>query len=1100
MTRFYSKRVRRKAIHTASVTCRTMLPTKTSYQNSAMKASTLSSPTSSIPPLTDRPDISLLHHITTLAQQSSPPAPPFRALFAAYDAVFAQPGVEQEHDGVVFRVLLRVGEAAREGGGRAGERGVDLVGCLKGILQAQGITVVEDDGERASEVARAGGGGGAVVDGQGAGGSSGGRKKKSAGKRRVSFDDARLDETWLSEHSRAIVAPAPRQQGQRTLLAQPARRGRPHGNISTRRARSTSSQRPANTFTRQSAPKHFQQASPSTIYDSDYDNYANPTLLFKPSQTQLEQNAEAFASTSAVRAARHCIHAWHDRALIIHQTQQQARAIATAYDHRMLLKQAFDQWRTNLSARKDAHAKALLNDQLDERASQHYQRGLLSKAFTHWVVSLAYQQKQVRDAQVQILRIRYFYRWRTLAVDNAVKARSILARKYLGVWRAKLARRQLREEQALAKRVEGWRENSIKRRAVETWKIRLTALDAQRERAQHLCDTNVARRALRILRDRFTQKQDALQSAQSHCDRTLTTRYLRTLTIHARLEPLGRTLTLKVTLDLQRKAFRIWHLHFQLSRQATEVDRQRILQCAWTNWNDALRCRALGQRIDERVVVECLYKWVLAERGRLMRRRVKEGLARRVLGTWVIRRQDSSRRYQQAEQIFAERQQRRHLSSAMVKLHLAVRRREDAERAAVEFASARALPSALDALTTKFREVQQLGKWAEDARFYTLCTRALAVWKERTTQHQHNRKRDAYVRVRAGIKIRVVGTCLKQWRTKTALIRRANEEAEHRARQRVVMVGSQGFNQWRDKAAQIRQMTEQARTMDHQKLIVATLAALTTRFADLALLDDRAETFKRESDLAVIAAALKRLQWAQFTAARRAESAEALWARNRDAHVRNIIRLWAAQTTSLRQARHVAATTGVREQDDEEPESPSLRPASRAASRSRVPAQEQGFPSSPPMVGGPTPAYLRTPSRSRRAGRFRPLGTPAPGTPFAFEMGYLATTPAPLPAVPTLDVLGDGDGVLTPQVTPFARKLRAGGFGQPQVRPPDARSGIVGAGYGTQGGTETPAPALKNSVSGRSVLGTATAKSVRFAGASRFGSTGSGGSGHMKSS
>ncbi|KAK1083280.1 hypothetical protein LTR48_006390 [Friedmanniomyces endolithicus] len=426
----------------------------------------------------------------------------------------------------------------------------------------------------------------------------------------------------------------------------------------------------------------------------------------------------------------------------------------------------------------------------------------------------------------------------------------------------------------------------------------------------------------------------------------------------------------------------------------------------------------------------------------------------------------------------------------MVKLHLAVRRREDAERAAVEFASARALPSALDALTTKFREVQQLGKWAEDARFYTLCTRALAVWKERTTQHQYYRKRDAYARVRARIKIRVVGTCLMRWKTKTAQVRQASEAAEQMARRRVVEIGSQAFDQWRDKTAQIRQMAEQAEMMDRQKLIVATFSALTTRFADLALLDERAKIFKRDSDLAVLAAALKRLQWAQFTAARRAESAEALWARNRDAHVRNI-------------ARHAAATTGSGEQDDEEPESPSLRPASRAASRSRGPAREQGFPSSPPTVGAvATPAYLRTPLGSRRAGRFRPLGTPAAGTPFAFEVGYLATTPAPLPALPDLPALnvgGDGDGVLTPQVTPFSRKLRAGGFGHAQAQHADARLG-VGAGYGVQGPTGTPAPALKNNVFGRSVLGTATAKSVRFAGASRFGSAGSGGSGHMNSS
>ncbi|TKA79471.1 hypothetical protein B0A55_04223 [Friedmanniomyces simplex] len=813
------------------------------------------------------------------------------------------------------------------------------------------------------------------------------------------------------------------------------------------------------------------------------------------------------------------MHIWHDRALILHQTQQQARAIATAHDHRTLLKQAFDQWRTNLSMRKDAHAKALLHDQIDERASYHFRHYLLHKAFTQWVGSLAYQRRQVHDAQVQILRIRYFYRWRTLAVDNALKARSILARKYLAVWRAKLARRQLREEQALAKseesrvrtcwrawfwhfcsrRVEGWREDSVKRRALEVLKTRVSALDGQRERARHYCDTNSARRALHVLRDRFARLQNSMQLAQTHQDRTLTTRCLHTLTIRARLEPLGRTLTLKVSLDLQRKAFRIWHLHLQLSRQATEVDRQRILQSAWTNWNDALRCRALGQKIDERVLVENLYRWVLAERGRLMRRRVEESLARKVLSTWVIKLHDSSRRYQQATQVFAERQQRRRLSCVMVKLHLAMRKREDAERAAVEFASARVLPNALDALATKFRQVQQISKWAEDARFYTLCTRTLAVWKEKTTQHQHNRKRDAYTRVRTRVKIRLVATVLAGWRAKTAHLRVLNGEAERRASERVIVVGSQGFDRWRARSAQVQQMVQQAAELNRRKLVIAAFSALTTRYTDLAALDERAEAFRRETDLAVLAVALKRVQWAQFTAARRAESAEALWARNRDVHVRNMVRLWAAQTSSRREARQAAASG--RGKEEEELESPSLRPASRAASRSRLPPQ--AFPSSPPTatIGTATPAYLRTPSRSRRAGRFRPLPTPAPGTPFAFETGYLATTPAPLPfpELPVLDDARDGGGALTPQVTPFARKLRAGGFGYRQAQHADAPVG-VGTGYGAERGAETPAPALKSSVFGRSVLGTATAKSVRFAGAGRFGSAGSGGSGHLKSS
>lgn len=116
-------------------------------------------------------------------------------------------------------------------------------------------------------------------------------------------------------------------------------------------------------------------------------------------------------------------------------------------------------------------------------------------------------------------------------------------------------------------------------------------------------------------------------------------------------------------------------------------------------------------------------------------------------------------------------------------------------------------------------------------------------------------------------------------------------------------------------------------------------------------------------------------------------------------------------------------------------------------------------------------------------------------TPFSFGEGYLSTTPAPLPSiqqssrsaaggtdvVPSTteqeseerDTAGNEDGMstLTPQITPFARKLRAGGFGWSNAAP-----------AGTATVAATPGPSvLRSSVFGRSVLG-GTAKSVRFAG------------------
>ncbi|KAK5125912.1 hypothetical protein LTR85_011267 [Meristemomyces frigidus] len=1019
-----------------------------------------------LPDLSDE-DISLLHQITTLAATS--PAPPFKALFAAYDHVFAEQGIEQEHDGVVFRLLLRVGEAAREG--RSAHGRVDLVGCLKGILAAQGITVLEGDedqtGEDAGEETRS-----VVVASvqQGNEVIRAGGRKKDAGRRRVSFDDARLDETWLSEHSRSLAASPPR-QNQTGLLSQPPRRGRYPDAPNGRRARSTSSQR--TNLVRQSAPKHFQQASPSTVYTSEAeDTNFNPTLLFQPSQTQLEQNAEAFASTSIIRAGRRCLHVWHDTALSLHQTRQQAYAIASAHDRRTLLKQAFDQWRTNHAAKVQTRREDEYWQRREKEVYAVHLRDILQGAFTHWRSSTLDQKRAMVVGKERVLKIRYFHRWRAIAAENAAKARSILARKYLAVWREKLARKLLRDEQATAhyeeavtkrcwkawfwhfcsRRVDGWREEKVKRRTLTAWTGRLRDVRQKAAHADEHYAASIARCAFSNLHQRLAKCQHNNEQARTCHDRNLAESCLRTLSIQAKLNPIARTLTLKVRLNFQRKAFRIWHLHLTLTREAEIVDRKRVLQSAWTNWNDALRCKALGQRIDERVLVETLYKWVLAERLRLFQRSTAARLLRDAVHTWAGALYSIRARTEEAEVAFVEAQQRRRLAYGMQKLHMAMHKREDAERAAVEFANSRTLPNVLQILAEKTRHVLDLEKWAADARFYTLCTRSLSIWRERTTQHVHNRRRDAYATVRARVKIRLVASCLSIWHAKTVDISGMNEEAERRAQVRLFNTGTRAFDDWRSETAHLQRMHEQATALDNHRLRTSALSAVTSTYAQHQLMDEQAATFRGESDLAVLAAALKKVQWAQFTAARRSESAEALWARNRDQHVRHWLRGWYVQAFDRRGAKQ-----GVTVDVEEEPDSPSLRPASRAASRSR-----ERVPAGSPPAG--TPLHMRTLSRSRRAGRFRPLPTPAPGTPFALDPAYLATTPAPL-----LDDQALPEGTLTPQVTPFARKLRAGGF------------------------AATPAPALRSSVFGRSVQG--TAKSVRFAGGSRFG-----GGGHEKSS
>ncbi|KAI6840605.1 Sfi1-domain-containing protein [Hortaea werneckii] len=1078
------------------------------------------------PELTDD-EVSLAHQITTRAQKHYSALPSYKALFAAYDDVFREQGLESEHDSHIFRVLLRVGATARE---RGHERGgtVDLVGCLTSLLEAHGITVIDysesgelEAGEEDTKSVAFNGPGTetqARINGVGA------HHKKSqfrAEKRRVSFGDAKLDETWLSEHSRSL-APSPSEnlgpwQNQH-FLAQPARKGRSNSSSGQgRRTRSTSSRRHhAYPRTHQRTKEDTRQSSNDIKNETAYydqDTNGNPTLLFEPSQTQLEANADAFFSTSTIRIARRALHIWHDAAIYTHQNNVQAFAIATAHDRRTLVKQAFDVWR---SAYVESREERRLEEKCvreEKKWFRGWEEHIVDKAFTHWRQATFDQRDVTELAKKRILQVRYFSRWKALTVENARKCRLVLSKKYLTLWRERLTRTLHRQHQAEAhhedalarrcwkswfwrfcdRKVDSWREEKVMKRTLDTWRQRVAQMQAREQQSEDHYNNRLSRIGFGGLQKQLTTCQQNDDQASTLYDRRLKKACLRTITIHANLAPIAKTFTLKINLDLQRRAFKTWHLRVQLERQAAEVDRQRVLQSAWTRWNDNLRCRALGQRIDERVLVESLYKWALAEREQLFSRTMDGKALRRAFGWWRYRAGEAQDKLTMAERVFAEQQHRRHLAQAMGCLNREMRRLEDLDRMAVEFANARVLPRFLHGWAEKARHAMELQRWAGDARFYTLATRSLVVWRERTTQHVNARRRGAYTHVRGRMKVRIVRNCFGRWRDQAVVAKSMDGEAEYRLQEKNWRAAIEAFSRWQEKTTQVRESSERADALDRTRLVVSALAAIAAAHSQHQELERQADEFRHEQELVLMGAMMKKLQWTQFTAARRAESAEALLLRNRDQHIRQMLRHWALLTADRRTTRANASTP--KGPEDDEPESPSLGPASRqrATSRSR---ERPGFlPLSPPDPTA-TPGYLRTPSRSsRRAGRFRPLPTPRGMTPFTFGEGYLSTTPAPLPSiqqtsrsgaatdvVPSTteqeseerNIAGNEDAMstLTPQITPFARKLRAGGFGASNI--------------GTSTVAATPGPSvLRSSVFGRSVLGGGgggTAKSVRFAG------------------
>lgn len=950
---------------------------------------------------------------------------------------------------------MRVGEGTRIANRE--RRPVDLVEELKNVVEAHGVTFVEpsDVGhENATQEL-------SIPNGVR-------RQQPAPGRRRVSFDDARLDETWLSERSLA-ASPAPSPLRSR-LFEQPAKRGR--GLPNAWRARSISPQRHDSAHTTTS--KHSQPIRRDAIAAAE--TRFKPDLLFDSSQTQLELNAEAFASTTAIRTSRELLHIWHNATMHQQLAREQAAQIAIAHDHRTLLKQALEQWREAYQSKQRQQRKWEHLQKLEDKAIQCRELFILTKAFTHWATSCQYEQLRTKVAQRYMLKVTYFKKWRHIASENQMKVRGLLGRKYVAIWREKTGRTLLWQEQASARyeetlirrckslwfwrfcdrRVEGWHDQLVQKQALGRLEQSLEARKEQARTAREVQRVAALRHTLGALSERLRHQQQAAVTSQEHYNRVVRSRPLKALLAGCKLAPVCRSFVHRLDTSMQRKALTIWHMRSQLSLRAGEVDRRRLLQVSWTNWNDALRCTALSQKIDERVILENLYRWVLQERLALFQRTIDGRAVHKVLAWWSSKAQTGRDKLADAEVVFAERRRRRRLASGMRSLNLALRNREDAERAAVEFVNSRALPQVLEAWKEKEDHLRRLAKWATDARFYCLCTATLKIWRDKTGEHKQSRRRDAYMRIRAKLKIRLVGTCFGRWRNLTEGYRAMNGESERRAQGRLAEIGTRAFGRWRAAVDQCNQLLSQATQIDQQKLISSAFSAISMRHADMHAMEQQAAAFKREADLALVAGALRRVQWATFTATRKVESADALWARTRDQHIKHMLRHWATQVAARRAVAHADPT----EVAGADAESPTLRPASRAASRSRDLA-----PASSPRTGNAvpsTPGYLRTPSRSRRAGRFRPLPTPAPFTPIAFEPAYLVTTPAPLAV--TQQAGEDASFVgLTPQVTPFQRKMRAGGFEPSSGLPP------MGSAF-------------------RSVLGVgaSTNKSVRFAGASRF--------------
>ncbi|GAB7354938.1 hypothetical protein MBLNU459_g5558t1 [Dothideomycetes sp. NU459] len=1114
-----------------------------------------------LPPLTDD-DVNILYSIVSLAQQS--PDPPFRALFAAYDAVLAENDIATEHDQIYFRYLLRLGEGPTVASNQT------LVVKFRTLLSRLGIhLVLGDDDAAMDEAARDAPMEDSVMR------KTRGHDNAGRARRRMSFNDSNLDTTWLSGGRLATdeVNPGPRRRTSAASGApkpsprhamrykvpngvdniapppsQPLRGRLPSKHAPVSRARSLSTQGSVRIVRGASTESwaHHVHEDISVSENSDLDYLGSspppisvianaPTLpLYHPSNDQMLSDADAFFSTTIVKAARQCLHHWHDKTIRAAQTHQDLLQVASNYDRQTLMHQAVSLWHTALADKRQNVETERFFQHFERRAARARDLFLLNKAFTHWAQSASDQVVRTNVARRHILRTRYFNAWRDITAVNEFKCRRLGLRKWFPVWRIKTATRALETERAVTlfeeklvertywkwfwgfcgRRAPLWKEARLKRTCFDRL---LTCSVVSRDMdiiARRTRDNKLRKKHLAVLIDRW-------QSLSANDNRAIELRRNRILISsfvqlkrQADLLPIARHSEQTFSRRLAARAMSVWQLNNKLAGHATAIDQQRMLRSAWISWNDRLRSKALASKIDDRIVLQALYKWLLIGRLALFQRVMDHKLKESSLQRLSL--QLATLRFQlgEASLMFQSGQRRRLLQSAMLKFHRKTHTEEHQERQALEFRNARAIQVILPGWQAKSERVQALERWARDARFYCLTTSALKRWRAATTDAKRIRRRDAYAAVRRRIKITLVHNCLETWRRKSMAFQSMNAQADTVYQAHLVSIGTSVFDQWAFKASHSIDLQARGADIYIRHLFTLAISRLSSQGQQIQQHHHNATVFAIQSTDAIAVEMLKRLKWSLFCHKRASENAVALEERNAAQHRRNMLRYWAEQ------ARTRKASKGIKDRQDSptKPAPTSITVPTTVPAASPSPKTEMGSgtdlfkslrlssarksPAIPPSLARaekgtrgdpgrvsdeeeidfgathraeewtsfdilgsaalptldedavapapiqpfatPIPGYLRTPSKRtvRQNARFRNLASiQKPGSaPAGYPMskhepsaGGLLTTTTPAPFRPS--GLRDME-TLTPQITPFERKMRAGGYSRTPLAEP----------------------------------------------------------------
>ena len=750
--------------------------------------------------------------------------------------------------------------------------------------------------------------------------------------------------------------------------------------------------------------------APATPYDVQLPYLLGQNeRIYNPSKTQLLRDAHDFHNYRIRSVARDAVDKWCLAAFQARDQHEHMERLAAAHDKEILLSQAFEHWRLRLHARKRAAEIERFFNRLERRATKARDLLLLAKAFTHWQQCTQEEVLRTSNARQHVLSVKYFQAWREIAVINQLKMRRQGLRKFFGIWKQRYIvtltddiKADLRRHESLSrnsywhwfwvfceKRAPEWRAARLKRKylfhLVSTFRS-----SARLNQQVTLRSFNVSRKTtLLAWLEKARVTISMLREADAFNCRKRAARALQAWRKTTQYAPLARQVSNMVDWRVAGETFSIFVTKYRFEKQAESVNQLRIMRTAWTQWNDRLRWQSLAHRIDDRFLLESLYKWVIAERYLLLQRLSEERLKHLVISKL---KQYCALRHAKREsgrQIVEEAHRRSRLQSFIRHWYSQLRSYHQDERIAFEYRAPKIGQDVLHLWTQGSAHVRDLNSMAKHANFYFFTRRCYKRWQSATTTSKRQKRRNAYVQVRRISKKTLARSFLRQWRHLSAQHQDMQQQADLLEQNRLLRTATNLFDYWKDRSDLKRGQDHQATQHYERRLLERHLYPWIERLEDQARLEESADMTNEMRVKTTAFAWFNKLHLKIIELKGREANAENLRAWYEKRHFRNLLRHWRDQTAEkhARPLQDTPFSSRIKrawpqaEADDRD------GPTRRAEDWTEfdvgdwIPAVEAQSSSTP------LPGYLSTPSK--RAARAKALirsSTTPSGTPF--EPGY----------------------------------------------------------------------------------------------------------------